>query len=56
MLQVRRALDAGTQFQAVDFVAGERIAGNPFWYCNADGDFVWAGATDAPIPATPQAI
>jgi N-acetylmuramoyl-L-alanine amidase len=31
--------------------AGERINGNPYWYKDSAGNFVWAGYTDHPTPS-----
>jgi N-acetylmuramoyl-L-alanine amidase len=28
---------------------GENVQGNPHWYRDADGNYFWAGATDAPM-------
>jgi N-acetylmuramoyl-L-alanine amidase len=33
-------------------VIGESIQGNVAWYRDADGNFIWAGGTDAPHPTT----
>jgi hypothetical protein len=32
------------------FVAGERVNANSSWYVDADGNYLWAGATDMPTP------
>ncbi len=42
----------GAAFNAVDYTpAGERIGDNSFWYRDANGNFLWAGATNIPNPA-----
>jgi hypothetical protein len=47
-----RVLTANTQITVTGFTdAGERVQDNSFWYKDADGNFVWAGATDVPNPA-----
>lgn len=48
---VRRQLLAGDTFAAIAIVAGETVSGNPNWYRNTDGDHIWAGNTDQPLPA-----
>lgn len=49
---VVRVLPAGTVVHAVGFTAqGDAVKGNPFWYRDADGNWIWAGATDQPLPA-----
>jgi hypothetical protein len=32
---------------------GERVQGNSYWYRTQDGNYFWAGGTDAPNPARP---
>ena len=46
---ILRVLRAGDTFDATDVtLAGEAVRGNPIWYANAEGQFVWAGTTDHP--------
>ena len=33
---------------------GERLQGNSYWYRLGDGNYLWAGATDAPNPLSPR--
>ena len=43
---------AGTDLPVSGFTpAGERVNGNACWYVDGAGDYLWAGATDAPRPA-----
>lgn len=39
-------------FKPTGVVIGESLQGNPMWYRDADGNFIWAGGTDAPHPKT----
>jgi N-acetyl-anhydromuramyl-L-alanine amidase AmpD len=49
-----RIVPSGTDFAVCEFTdAGERINGNPFWYRDASGNFLWAGATSVPTPTAP---
>jgi hypothetical protein len=32
------------------FDIGERVDGNAYWYADRNGNYLWAGATDAPDP------
>jgi hypothetical protein len=41
-----------TPFRPAAAVIGESIQGNAAWYRDADGNFIWAGGTDAPHPTT----
>lgn len=44
-----RVLAAGDTFAATQVTTvGEAVRGNPIWYGNAAGQFVWAGTTDNP--------
>ena len=46
-----RVIPAQTQLQMVSFTpAGQVVKGNPFWYQDAGGNFLWAGTTDRPSP------
>ena len=45
-----RRLLAGDPFAAVAVAAGEPHRGNPNWYRNAEREYIWAGATDRPLP------
>lgn len=47
---VVNVLQAHAPINPVDAVIGESIQGNPMWYRDADGNFIWAGGTDAPHP------
>jgi hypothetical protein len=49
--RIVRILPAQTQLTVRAFTdSGERVADNPFWYKDADGNYIWAGATDVPQP------
>ena len=46
---IATVLSAGAIYQPVAITAaGERVAGNSFWYRDADYNFLWAGATNFP--------
>lgn len=47
---VVRVIAANTSITVVGFVPGERVQGNSYWYADADGNYVWAGATNVPNP------
>jgi hypothetical protein len=49
--KVVRVVGKGSTFDVVDFTdVGERIDGNPYWFADSQGNFVWAGCTDQPTP------
>jgi hypothetical protein len=39
-----------TEITATSFTLGERVHGNPYWYADAHGNYIWAGATNKPNP------
>lgn len=42
-------LSVGDTFEAIEATrSGEQVHGNPVWYKNAGGQFLWAGTTDKP--------
>ncbi len=43
-------IPANTNIAVAGFAAGERVQGNPYWYANAQGNYLWAGATNMPDP------
>ncbi len=45
-------LQIHTLFRPTGAVIGESVQGNAAWYRDADGNFIWAGGTDAPHPST----
>jgi len=45
-------LQIHTIFRPTAAVIGESVQGNASWYRDADGNFIWAGGTDAPHPTT----
>jgi N-acetylmuramoyl-L-alanine amidase len=49
---IRAVLNQGTSVPIASVAVGESVDGNATWYCLQDGGFLWAGATDAPNPAT----
>lgn len=44
---------ANAEIEVVGFTVGERVNGNSYWYANASGNYIWAGATNKPNPAIP---
>ncbi len=49
--RIVRVIPANTPLTVAGFTdSGERVFGNPFWYRDADGNYIWAGATDVPHP------
>ncbi|HTA23095.1 MAG TPA: peptidoglycan recognition family protein [Terriglobales bacterium] len=48
---IDRILPAGSNISVVGFAVGERVEGNAYWYTDKRGNFVWAGATDMPLPS-----
>jgi hypothetical protein len=53
--EVLRVIPAHTAIVAVKVVSGEQVDGNAKWYADVQGNYFWAGATDAPHPALPDA-
>jgi hypothetical protein len=47
---VIEVLPAHTVIKPTGAVLGESIQGNQAWYSDANGNFIWAGGTDAPHP------
>ncbi|HEY8097194.1 MAG TPA: N-acetylmuramoyl-L-alanine amidase, partial [Methylobacter sp.] len=47
---VLRVLAASTKIKIANFVVGESVKGNSYWYQDEEGSFLWAGATDRPTP------
>jgi hypothetical protein len=48
---VLMTIPAGTHLSVVGFVTnGEVVKGNPNWYEDRDGNFLWAGTTNQPNP------
>lgn len=45
-------LQINALFKPTGVVIGESLEGNPMWYQDAEGNFIWAGGTDAPHPKT----
>jgi hypothetical protein len=45
---IATVLKAGAAYPAVGITSGERVAGNSYWYCDANRNFLWAGATNFP--------
>jgi hypothetical protein len=44
-----KVLSANDTFDATDLTTeGEAVHGNPIWYRNGAGEFLWAGTTDRP--------
>jgi len=48
--QVVCVIPAHTEVQISKFEAGERVNGNSYWYVDVQGNYLWAGATNAPDP------
>lgn len=42
---------ANTEIEVVGFTLGERVKGNPYWYADIHGNYIWAGVTNRPDPA-----
>ncbi len=50
--RIVRVLPPTSRATAVAYtISGERIDDNPNWYQDAEGNYLWAGATDLPHPA-----
>ena len=48
---IDRVLPAGAAFTVARVThAGDPVGGNPFWYGDAAGNFLWSGVTDRPRP------
>jgi hypothetical protein len=47
-----KVLQIHTLSRPTGTVIGESIQGNAAWYRDVDGNFIWAGGTDAPHPTT----
>jgi N-acetyl-anhydromuramyl-L-alanine amidase AmpD len=48
---VERVLAAGTAFAVASLSrTGDPVGGNPLWYGDAAGNFLWSGVTDRPRP------
>ncbi len=45
------SLSVGSEMPVVGFTLGQRVEGNPYWYADPQGDYVWAGATSVPSPS-----
>lgn len=53
--RIVRVAAANTSLIVAGFTdQGERVDGNSYWYRTQDGNYVWAGATDAPNPTRPS--
>ena len=53
--RVVRVTPANSTEPVVGFTdQGERLEGNSYWYRTQDGNYIWAGGTDAPNPVTPK--
>ena len=51
--RIIRVMPAGTPVTVRAFVDwGERVRGNGYWYVDAQGNCLWAGATDVPEPTS----
>ncbi len=48
--QLVRVIPAFTDMVIISFETGDRIEGNAYWYVDAQGNYFWAGATNAPDP------
>jgi N-acetyl-anhydromuramyl-L-alanine amidase AmpD/peptidoglycan hydrolase-like protein with peptidoglycan-binding domain len=49
--RIVRVIPAGTTELAIGFTdRGERVQGNAYWYQAEDGNYFWAGQTNAPHP------
>jgi N-acetylmuramoyl-L-alanine amidase len=43
-------IPANTEVMVANFETGELVAGNSYWYVDVQGNYLWAGATNAPDP------
>jgi N-acetyl-anhydromuramyl-L-alanine amidase AmpD len=41
----------GSSFQVAGVTRGQPVSGNDWWYFDGDSRYLWAGATDQPLPA-----
>jgi hypothetical protein len=48
--QLVRVIPANTEVVVMKFETGERVDGNAYWYADAQGNYLWAGATNSPDP------
>jgi len=48
--QMIRVIPARTDIAVSKFEIGERVEGNAYWYADVQGNYLWAGATNAPDP------
>ncbi|HYX54186.1 MAG TPA: peptidoglycan recognition family protein [Candidatus Limnocylindrales bacterium] len=48
-----RVIPRNTSVSVSGAVKGEAVKGNPAWYSDGNGNFLWAGGTDTPTPALP---
>jgi hypothetical protein len=53
--QVVRVIPAHTHVVVAKFEFGERVDDNAYWYADVQGNYLWAGATDAPDPTASAA-
>jgi N-acetylmuramoyl-L-alanine amidase len=47
---ILRVLPPNTIVPVTGFVTGERVQGNDNWFADAQGNYLWAGATNMPDP------
>ncbi|MGB8885991.1 MAG: peptidoglycan recognition family protein [Candidatus Korobacteraceae bacterium] len=47
---VVRVIPSNTAIAVAGFTLGERVQGNANWYADAQGNYLWAGATNLPDP------
>jgi N-acetyl-anhydromuramyl-L-alanine amidase AmpD len=53
--RIVRVIPAGTTELVIGFTdRGERLEGNSYWYQAGDGNYFWAGRTNAPHPVAAQ--
>jgi hypothetical protein len=48
--QLVRVIPAFTDIVAISFEIGDPLEGNAYWYVDVQGNYFWAGATNAPDP------
>jgi N-acetylmuramoyl-L-alanine amidase len=53
--QVVRVIPGHTDVVVSRFELGERVEGNVYWYADVQGNYLWAGATNAPDPTVTAA-
>jgi hypothetical protein len=48
--QLVRVIPGFTDVVVASFEIGDQLEGNAYWYVDVQGNYFWAGATNAPDP------